>query len=155
MLRNVLIDFGGGVPGLGGGLFEEGTPREQSEDDLLLLLEQLTQWNQRYLKRYPKTPRLYDLYEKGEIRYKVPEQVDPTGDAIGFFPGGEHFRTIPAIIENGGGDCDNVSSWRAAELRNGGYKVKPYLTSRERPSGGRIYHALVSWPYPKPKKQKK
>lgn len=153
MLRYVLIDFGGSSnPAIGGGLFGSEAEREEYEDDLLFLLEQIAEWNQRYLKAHPNTPRLYDLYEQGKVVYKRPEQMDPHGsDAVGHFSMGEHFRTIPAVIENGGGDCDNLSPWRVAELRNAGYKgVRNFLTHRV--EGDRhIYHAQVWWPFPAPK----
>lgn len=42
--------------------------------------------------------------------------------------------------------CDNLSCWRAAELRQAGIKAAPYMTSRTRLDGGTTYHALVVWP---------
>jgi hypothetical protein len=60
--------------------------------------------------------------------------------------GGEHFREIPRIIEHGGGDCDNVASWRAAELRELGVNAKPYITWRQRPDGGMTYHVICRLP---------
>jgi hypothetical protein len=59
--------------------------------------------------------------------------------------GVEIFRDIPRIIENGGGDCDNLAGWRAAELAIEGVNARPYMTNRK--EGGRtIYHALTIWP---------
>ena len=43
-------------------------------------------------------------------------------------------------------NCDNLSCWRAAELRQAGIKAAPYMTSRTRLDGGTTYHALVVWP---------
>lgn len=137
MLRFVLFELGG--------LFADDKDREISEDGTLWFLESLCQWNQLWLKKHPETPRLYD----SKVVYKLPEQV--SGDPNGFLSG-EHFRDIPAVLENGGGDCDNVAAWRVAELRNHGYRgVKPYITSRPKEDGGRVYHALVWWPTPGPK----
>ena len=42
--------------------------------------------------------------------------------------------------------CDNLSCWRAAELRQAGIKAAPYMTNRTRLDGGTTYHALVVWP---------
>lgn len=140
-LRFILMEFGG--------LFEDENDREVSEDSLLMLLGMLSQWNYQWLKRNPKTPR---LYESGVV-YKLPEQLDD-GTTVGnvVYRRGEHFRDVPAILENGGGDCDNLACWRVAELWVAGHRgVLPYITNRERPGGGRTYHALVYWPTPKPK----
>jgi hypothetical protein len=130
------------------------------------VMESLVQRNQAYLKARPNTPR---LYQSGVV-YKLPAQMDgevpevsllkqflsPSGlrdnrvldvlDKIQAVLGGERFRDIGRIIENGGGDCDNVACWRAAELRQAGIKARPYMTSRIRPDGGTTYHALVLWP---------
>lgn len=61
--------------------------------------------------------------------------------------GGERFRDIGRILENGGGDCDNMSAWRTAELRQlGNVAARPFMTHRLRLDGGSTYHALVLWP---------
>lgn len=135
------------------GLFEEENDRDMSEESLLYFLETLCDWNVRWLKKHPNAPRLYDEARAGRIVYKVPEQMED-GTQVGntIFRKGEHFRDIPAIMENGGGDCDNLACWRVAELRVDGYKdIHPYITNRERPEGGRTYHCIVWWPTPKPK----
>lgn len=43
-------------------------------------------------------------------------------------------------------NCDNVASWRAAELRQNGIQASPYITWRRRPDGGMTYHVVVRWP---------
>lgn len=43
-------------------------------------------------------------------------------------------------------NCDNVASWRAAELRELGIRAQPYITWRRRPDGGMTYHVIVRWP---------
>ncbi len=43
-------------------------------------------------------------------------------------------------------NCDNVASWRVAELRQAGIQARPWMTKRTRPDGGTTYHALVQWP---------
>ena len=120
MLRHILFDVR---------LFETEDGRKRSQKGLLWLLEALAQWNEIYLRAHPETPR---LYQSGVI-YKLPEQFDRQevpeigrlreivmqfadrgerqealellkrlADQLG---GGEHFRDIQAVLENGGGDC--------------------------------------------------
>jgi hypothetical protein len=43
-------------------------------------------------------------------------------------------------------NCDNVASWRAAELRELGVNAKPYITWRQRPDGGYTYHVVTRYP---------
>lgn len=145
--------------------FTSGDDREQTEKDLCWMLEALTQRNQSYLAQHPETPRIY----KSGVVWTKPAQFD--GDiaevkilkqALGSSAkkkdvkealkliqealGGERFRDIGRIIENGGGDCDNLACWRAAELRQAGIPARAMMTSRQRPDGGTTYHAIVRWP---------
>lgn len=157
MLRNVLFDMK---------LFDGEDDRENSQKRILWLLEALTRCNQLYLRNNPNTPLLY----KSGVTYKLPEQFErnnmpeavlarnwlskanaPSNVRDAFenlaeqCGSGEHFRDIPRVIENGGGDCDNVAAWRAAELREKGFDVSPYITWRKRPDGGTTYHVIVRW----------
>jgi hypothetical protein len=158
MLRHVLFDLS---------LFMDESDRANSQKRVLWLLEALTRCNQLYLQQHPETPLIY----QSGIEYKVPQQFEradlPEADAVQDFlaksnppqsvvkafktlvsmcGGGEHFRDIPRIIENGGGDCDNVASWRTAELRQLGIAAKPYITWRRRMDGGMTYHVVVIFP---------
>lgn len=159
MLRHVLFDLS---------LFSGEGDRANSQKRVLALLQALTYCNQLYLRQYPDTPLIY----KSGIVYKAPNQFQqatvPEVDVVrgylelqGAVPshvhaaldalermtgGGEVFREIPRIIENGGGDCDNVASWRAAELRELGINARPYITWRRRIDGGMTYHVVVLWP---------
>lgn len=47
-----------------------------------------------------------------------------------------------AIVHN----CDNLATWRVAELRQSGIEARPFMTHRMRLDGGTTYHALVLWP---------
>jgi hypothetical protein len=149
-------------------LFENEADRESSQQRVLWLLEALTRCDQLYLREHPDTPLIY----QSGITYKAPEQFSeaasvPEVERIrGFLEsanapasvqralstvdymtgGGEHFRDIPRVIDNGGGDCDNVASWRCAELREKGIRARPYITWRRRPDGGMTYHVVVWWP---------
>jgi len=158
MLRHVLFDMA---------LFADEAERENSQKRVLWLLEALTCCNQLYLKQHPETPLIY----QSGIKYVVPAQFEKADvpeiamlrtfleeknapsrlfDALdkiyNIVGGGEIFREIPRIIENGGGDCDNVASWRAAELRELGINACPFITWRTRSDGGMTYHVIVRWP---------
>lgn len=158
MLRHVLFDLS---------LFDTEEDRENSQKRVLWLLEALMNCNRMWLRQHPEAPLLY----KSGVRYMVPEQFEKGKlpevatlraylkkkgapvDVLAAFDAladqcgaGEHFREIPRIIENGGGDCDNLAAWRAAELRELGIQAKPYITWRKRPDGGYTYHVIVLWP---------
>jgi len=166
MLRNVLFDLS---------LFETEADRATSQKRVLVLLEALTLINQYYLQENPNTPLLYTLASEGKVTYKLPAQFEPTAapgaatvmdwltrtnapeevvrafrldqTTLSKIVNGEVFRDIPRIIENGGGDCDNVAAMRAAELRHHlGIAVKPYITWRKRPDGGTTYHVICLFP---------
>lgn len=133
-LRYVLMDLS---------LFESESERPTSQKRILALLEALTLIDQYYLQEHPDTPLLYDMVRDGRIVYKVPAQLDE--DNKGF--NGEQFRDIGRIIENGGGDCDNLATMRAAEIRHHlGVAAQPYITHRFSPDGKSIYHVIVRWP---------
>lgn len=144
-------------------LFQGGN-REESEDDILWLLEVVTQRNVDYLYKHPQTPKLYD----SGVVYALPDQMtsqmsertlkevrayllargaseDSADHAVAVLEGIEVFRDVPAVLKLGRVDCDNLASFRSAELRLAGIKAAPYITWRET-SGGTIYHALVRWP---------
>jgi hypothetical protein len=146
-------------------LFEPGADQDGSRLDLTWILEALTQRDQQYLVDHPSTPLLY----QSGVTYEPPAQfngdcpevqilkqalganahdlkVKATLDTVQAVLGGERFRDVGRIIEKGVVDCDNLSCWRAAELRQAGIKASPYITWRRRFDGGYTYHVLVRWP---------
>lgn len=158
MLRHIDFDLS---------LFSDENDRKNSQKRVLALLQALTYCNQLYLRANPNTPLIY----QSGIVYKVPQQFEaadvPEISTIRQYlkannapdnvmaalaalhartGGGEVFRDIYRIIENGGGDCDNVASWRSAELRELGIPARPYITWRKRADGGMTYHVIVRWP---------
>jgi hypothetical protein len=156
MLRFILLDTM---------LFEPGANVEKAREDLLFALEFLTRRSQAYLVDHPNTPTLYRsgvVYERpaqfgGECEEVVtlrnalgPNAKDPfvstTLDLVQAALGGERFRDVGRIIERGRADCDNVATWRAAELRQNGIKADPYITWKKRSDGGFTYHVIVRWP---------
>lgn len=148
-------------------LFPDESERENSQTKVLALLQALTYCNQLYLRKHPETPLMYqsgikyvlpEQFEKATLpqiarvrafleKKNAPEDIMDDFTTLGEMCGaGEHFREIPRIIQNGGGDCDNVASWRAAELRELGINARPYITWRRRQDGGMTYHVIVRWP---------
>lgn len=155
MLRYVLFDTT---------LFGGGENKEQAEKDICWMMEALVQRNMNYLREHPSTPRLY----RSGVTWSAPKQLTGDVDEVAILKkvlgsnayrgdvnralitiqdvlGGERFRDIGRVIENGDGDCDNLNCWRVAELRQQGIQARPFMTSRERPDGT-TYHALVIWP---------
>lgn len=58
----------------------------------------------------------------------------------------ELFQTIPEVLSQGWGDCDDLAAWSAAELRvRRGLAARAELEERSsaRVGGGRSYHAIV------------
>lgn len=156
MLRFILIDST---------MFEAGDDNMGTQKNIMWAIEFLVQRNAEYLKQRPNTRRLY----RSGVKYMSPQQflgdvnevavlkaalgktadqpsVQRALETVQDVLGGERFRDIGRIIENGGGDCDNLAAWRAAELRQCGIKADPYMTNRKRMDGGVTYHALVLWP---------
>ena len=146
------------------GLFDSPNMRGLSEDAVLWGLEVLTNWDVDYLKTHSETPKLYD----SGVVYALPDQMtskmtpadieatrqfvlkrgasrDSADHVVAFLEGMEVFRDVPAVLQLGKVDCDNLSAFRTAELRLAGVKAAPYITWRDT-SRGTTYHALVRWP---------
>jgi hypothetical protein len=72
---------------------------DESERALDILLDALVKLDLDWLTHHPETPSIY----KSGIRYIREE-------------GTEEWLTIPEIMREGGGDCEDLACWRAAEL---------------------------------------
>lgn len=144
--------------------FDDPRAKWLSEQILAWNLMILTLRNYFYLQENPGCPHLYDA----DVAYLKPEQLErrPSESAIrdlrqflsdrmkmtraeiqhhtDLARGVEIFRDIPRIREHGGGDCDNLACWRAAELAVANVDARPYLRDRQQ-DGRIIYHALVKW----------
>lgn len=73
------------------------------------------------------------LYESG-VRY----EEEPLGQPY------EDFSAVPIVLARGWGDCDDLVSWRIAELRNQGENAKVRLKWQYDPGKrARMYHVLV------------
>ena len=56
--------------------------------------------------------------------------------------GVEEWRTVPQVIRAGWGDCEDLASWRAAELRIAGVPAQAAVVR----TGPRRFHAVVRYP---------
>lgn len=80
-----------------------------------------------YLRAHPQTP----LLKQSGVVYKNQPR------------GCERFKTVPAVLEAGSGDCDQLAPWRAAELRvRYGIKAMPEV----RQMGPTLWHVYVRMP---------
>lgn len=80
-----------------------------------------------YLRAHPRTP----LLKASGVRY----QTQPKGC--------ERFRTVPAVLAAGQGDCDQLAPWRAAELRvRYGIRAMPEVKKM----GANLWHVYVRMP---------
>lgn len=102
---------------------------DRSRRALTWLMFGLCEVNREWLETYPGTPPLY----KSAVLYKLE-------------PNTEIWQDIPTTLARGFGDCEDLACWRIAELQAKGIAAMPYITWRERASGGTVYHALVRHP---------
>lgn len=93
--------------------FSDPANRHRDERVLEKLLDALVEADLAYLAARPRTPPLY----KAGVIY------------IGEPPGIEIFADIGHVLENHGGDCEDLVCWRVAELRhyNADRRAKPLL----------------------------
>lgn len=95
---------------------------------LRVLLGAFVRVNQIHLRAHPETP---DLYKAG-IRYQAER--------------GERWQTIPELLDTKLGDCEDLSAYRVAWLRNRGIPADILLSWNDRGPlglGGRLYHVRV------------
>lgn len=113
-------------------LFESADNQRESEAVLRLLLEALTAANVVYLQFHPNTPAIY----KSGVRYSEELAESRKG------PIPEDWKSIPYVIHDGEGDCEDLACWRAAELLMQGEQAQPTFTHRL--VGNKLlYHILV------------
>ncbi len=83
-----------------------------SREALQVLLDCVQSLDALYLVHNPQTPL---LYESGIAYAKEPVQT-AGADANDTAEREERFATIPEVLAQGWGDCDDLAPWRAAEL---------------------------------------
>lgn len=104
--------------------------RRIDEGNLAILLNALFNINRLWLRTHPEAPRLY----QAGVRYRA----EPLGR--------ENWRDVSAVLEAGIGDCEDLASWRAAELRErDGVRARPAFRWRQ-VGDTRIYHIVVKLP---------
>ena len=74
---------------------------ETREASLRALVKVVHDLNRQFLRHNPNTPA---LYRSGVIYQREPRNIR------------EEFATIPQVIAQGWGDCDDLAPWRSAEL---------------------------------------
>ena len=89
-----------------------------------MLLRALLRLNILWLKQHPNTPSLYST----GVRYKR----DPE----------EEWLTIPFVIRQGYGDCEDLACWRVAELRRRGEHARLRIVEK-RMGNKTLFHILV------------
>jgi len=93
-------------------------------------LEALTRWNERVLGHFWHAGRpIPPLYESG-VRYALE-------------PRGERWLDCVRVLELGRGDCEDLATWRAAELRLGGDPGAVCMFSARPRGSGRLIHIIV------------
>ena len=103
-----------------------GLKRKDSEKALLWLLESMINIGRIELRRN-KLPPLY----KAGVVYQREEDTEEWKDPV-------------TVWTDGYGDCEDLSIWRCAELRNNHKKCQPYIRYRVDPETGMyIYHVMV------------
>lgn len=103
------------------------------------ILEALVTIDQMYLRTH-HVPR---LYESG-VRYQEEPLTNQASLNSGAPQRVEEFAAIPAILEKGWGDCDNLAPWRVAELREAGEPAKIRVQWKRHPgTGQKLYHIVV------------
>lgn len=102
-----------------------------------IMLDGLTRIHLDHYRRYPKTPSLY----ASGVRY----EREP--------PGQEDWQDLFTSLRRGSGDCEDLATWRAADLIRRGIPARAFGHPRpmliQTPTGaemGTLWHILVRWP---------
>lgn len=113
-----------------GGLLEHVGPRDTARA-LTWLLRALVECNLAWLREHPDAPHPY----RAGIEYRRET------------PGQERWKSIPKILADGFGDCEDLACYLAAYLvHHGRTGVRVVVRWKALPSGGRLYHILVRTP---------
>jgi len=103
------------------------------------VLEALVLIDQMFIRLHHVPP----IYKSG-VRYKEEPLNNATLGHIGTPQRIEEFAAVPAVIERGWGDCDDLSPWRCAELREHGEPAKLRIQWKRNPeTGQKLFHIVV------------
>ena len=94
-------------------------------------LSDLVRLDLAYLRLHPSTPSLY----ASGVRYR--RESPPPGGLRAV----ETWRTIPAVLAAGAGDCEDLACWRAAELRARGERARAWAVRSN--TAGVLWHVVV------------
>lgn len=112
------------------GARKAGPDFSRSNRKLLWMLESLVKCNMLWLETHPNAIKLY----QSSVRYRQEKDT-------------EAWLDIPHILEAGFGDCEDLASWRVAELRMQGVAAKAFLKWYNNVGNGiTLYHVLVRMP---------
>lgn len=102
---------------------------------LAFMLDMLTRWNAELMRdRAASGQPVPSVYAAG-VRYQRENYA-------GVHP--EDWRDCLEVIRRGGGDCEDLAAYRAAELRvSGDQNARCMFIERARPDGGRLFHIVV------------
>lgn len=107
-------------------IIEIDIPSPVTAKELNIFVRALCAYNVSWLRQHPDTP---DLYASG-VRYSRQSGI-------------ERFLSIPRVLAQGDGDCDQLAPWRAAELRvRRGIKALPEVKRME----ANLFHVFVRLP---------
>jgi hypothetical protein len=120
--------------------------RQRAGRRMQILLDALTKIHVDHLRHHPKTPALYD---SGVVYEREP-------------PGREDWQDIFTTLRRRGGDCEDLATWRAAELLVRGIPVRAFgrprpmvipsacpvgaIACEDGPQMGTLWHILVRLP---------
>lgn len=107
-----------------GGVFYQGASDEDNALALQAMLEALVAIDRVYLRRYSKTPKLYN----SGVRYGRTQVWD----------------SVPDLLTRRYGDCKSLTAMYIAELREAGVACRPVFRFANNPQTGRKdFHILV------------
>jgi hypothetical protein len=120
--------------------------RRRAARRMQILLDALTKIHIDHLSHFPKTP---SLYESGVVYEREP-------------PGREDWQDILTTLRRGSGDCEDLATWRVADLRVRGIDARAFGQPRpmvlpttceagavacdDTPQVGTLWHILVRLP---------
>jgi hypothetical protein len=120
--------------------------RRRAARRMQILLDALTKIHLDHLRHYPRTP---SLYESGVVYEREP-------------PGREDWQDILTTLRRGGGDCEDLATWRAADLLMRGIPARAFgrprpmlipgacsngdIACQGEPQMGTLWHILVRLP---------
>lgn len=110
---------------------------------LLRMMEALSLISEQYLIDNPATPSIYVPWNLPGLKFMeyIPEVTT------------EEWLDIPTMIDEGGGDCEDLACARVAEYRRMGIPAKPHVKWRVMGDRSNRFHALTAVPLADPRVQ--